>query len=53
MFQSKEYYITSPLWQNIVALQMNMLYTCYDSSAQMETLIDNVSAKAIIIDLLI
>ena len=28
---------------------MNMLYTCHHSSAQMETLIDNLSAKAMII----
>ena len=49
----KECYVTSLLGQNIFALQMNMLHTCYHSSAQMETLIDNVSAKAIIIDLLV
>ena len=53
MFQSKECYITSLLGWNIFALKTNMVYTCYHSSAQMETLIDNVSAKAIIIDLLV
>ena len=53
MFQCKEYYITSLLGQNIFASQMNMLYTCYHWSVQMETLIDNLSAKVIIIDLLV
>ena len=37
--------------ENIFASQMNMQYTCSHSSAQMETLTDNLSAKAVIIDL--
>ena len=52
IFKLQEYYITSLLGQNIFALQMNMFYICSHSSTQMETLIDNLSAKAIIIDLL-
>ena len=37
--------------ENIFALKKNMLYTCSHPSGQMGTLIDNLSAKEIIIDL--
>ena len=49
----QEYYITSLLGQNIFALQMNMFHICFYSITQMRTLIDYLSAKAIIVDLLV
>ena len=53
IFRLKEYCITSLLGQNIFSLQMNMFYICSHMSTEMETPIDNLSAKAIIIDLLV
>ena len=49
----QEYYITSLLGQNIFLSQMNMFYMCCLSSTQMENPRDNLSVKAIIIDLLV
>ena len=53
VFKLEEYYITSLSGQNIFSLQMNMFYIFSHSSTQMETLTDNLSAKAIIIHLLV
>ena len=53
IFKFQEYYITSLLGQNIFSLKTNMLYMCSHSSTKMETLLDNLSVKAIIIDLLV
>ena len=52
IFELQEYYITSLLGQNVFPVKMNMFYMCSHLSAQMETLLDNFSVKAIIIDLL-
>ena len=49
----QEYYIISVLGQNIFALQTNMFHICFYSITQMGTLVDYLSAKAIIIDLLV
>ena len=51
MFQLQECYVTSLLGKNVFASKMNMLHTYSQSSVQMGTLTDNLSAKAIIIDL--
>ena len=48
IFELQEYYITSLLGQNIFFFEM-----CSHSLAQMETLPDNLSVKALIIDLLV
>ena len=56
-FIAKYQALTSRILYNIsigakyFALQTNILYTCSYLSVQMETLTDNLSAKAIIIDL--
>ena len=53
IFKLQEYYITS-LWAKIFfSPKTNMFYMCSHLSAQMETLLDNLSVKAIIIDLLV
>ena len=49
----QEYYITSLLGQNIFASQMNIFHICFYSSTQVGTLIDYLSAKVIITDLLV
>ena len=49
----QEYYITSLLGQNIFASQMIMFHICFYSITQMGTLIDYLSAEAIITDLLV
>ena len=48
----QECYITSLLGQNIFALQTNMFHICFYSSTPMGTLIDYLSVKTIITDLL-
>ena len=49
----QEYYITSLLGKNIFASQMIMFHICFYLITQMRTLIDYLSAKEIIIDLLV
>ena len=51
VFKLKEYNIS--IGAKYFSLQTIMFYICSHSSIQMETLIDNPSAKAIIIDLLV
>ena len=48
----QEYYITSP-WGKIFLLHKKIFHICFYSITQMKTLIDYLSAKAIIIDLLV
>ena len=52
VFELQEYYITSLFGQNIF-LQRQICFTYVFSHLQMGTHVDNLSAKAIIIDLLV
>ena len=49
----KENYVTPLLGQNIFGSQMNMFHICFYSIKQMRTLVDYLSAKTIITDLLV